>query len=56
MIGKEIKVQPSEEKDSVQMDKRNTADVFITKWWIPKTTIDKGIATVFEAMKNEHLV
>ena len=56
LIGKEIKVQPSEEKDSVQMDKRNTADVFITKWWIPKTTIDKGIATVFEAMKNEHLV
>jgi nucleoside-diphosphate-sugar epimerase len=56
LIGKQVKLQPSEEKDSVQMDKRNIADIFITKWWIPKTTIEQGIAKVFEAMKNEHLV
>lgn len=56
LIGKQVKLQPSEEKDNVQMDKRNIADIFITKWWIPKTTIDQGVAKVFEAMKNEHLV
>jgi nucleoside-diphosphate-sugar epimerase len=49
----DVKVQPSEEKDSVQLDKRNQASTFITKWWIPKTTIDQGIAKVFEEMKND---
>jgi nucleoside-diphosphate-sugar epimerase len=55
LIGKEIKVQPSEEKDSVQMDKRNLPDTYLTKWWMPKTTIEQGIAKVFEAMKNEQI-
>jgi nucleoside-diphosphate-sugar epimerase len=55
LIGKEIKVQPSEEKDSVQMDKRNLPDTYLTKWWMPKTTIEQGIAKVFEAMKNEQV-
>lgn len=50
-----IKVQPSTEKDSVQLDKRNQADTFIMKWWIPKTTIEQGISKIFEAMKNENL-
>lgn len=49
-----VKVQPSEEKDSVQLDKRNQADTFITKWWMPKTTIEQGIAKVFAAMKEEY--
>jgi len=54
LIGKDsIKVQPSEETDTVQLDKRNKPDTYITKWWIPKTTIDKGIGKVFEAMKND---
>jgi nucleoside-diphosphate-sugar epimerase len=57
LIGKyDIKLQPSLEKDSVQMDKRNKPNTYLTKWWIPKTTIEQGIAKVFEDMKNEHLV
>jgi nucleoside-diphosphate-sugar epimerase len=53
LIGKEVKLQPSKEKDGVQMDKRNSPDTYLTKWWIPKTTIENGIAKVFEAMKDE---
>jgi nucleoside-diphosphate-sugar epimerase len=56
LIGKYgIKLQPSTEKDSVQLDKRNQADTFIMKWWTPKTTIEQGISKIFEAMKNENL-
>jgi nucleoside-diphosphate-sugar epimerase len=55
LIGKSVKLQPSIEKDIVQMDKRNSADTYLTKWWIPKTTIEKGIAKVFEAMKGDYL-
>lgn len=29
------------------------ADLYITKWWMPKTTIDNGIAKVFEEMKHD---
>jgi nucleoside-diphosphate-sugar epimerase len=55
LIGKyDVKVQPSAEKDSVQMDKRNKPDTFIMKWWIPKTSIDQGIAKVFEEMKKDY--
>ena len=54
LIGKYgVKVQPSFEKDSVQMDKRNQPDMYLSDWWIPKTTIEQGIAKVFEAMKTE---
>jgi len=56
LIGKyDVKLQPSIEKDNVQMDKRNKPDTYLTKWWIPKTTIEKGIAKVFEAMKGYYL-
>ena len=56
LIGKyDVKIQPSSEKDSVQMDKRNRPDTYLMKWWTPKTTIDQGIAKVFEAMKNEQV-
>ena len=55
LIGKEVKIQASEEKDAIQMDKRNKPDTYLTKWWIPKTTIEKGIAKVFEAMKGNYL-
>ena len=53
MIGKEVKIKPGLAKDSVQMDKRNEADTYITGWWLPKTTIDTGIAKVFEDMKHD---
>ena len=52
-IGKQVSIKPGIAKDSVQMDKRNEADTYITGWWIPKTTIDNGIAKVFEAMKSD---
>lgn len=53
LIGKyDVKIKPGLAKDSVQMDKRNEADTYITGWWVPKTPLDKGIAKVFEAMKN----
>lgn len=56
LIGRNnIKISPSSQKDSVQMDKRNRPDTFITKWWQPKTTIEQGIAKVFEAMKNDRI-
>ena len=56
LIGKtDVKVLPSDEKDSVQMDKRNKPDLYITKWWMPKTTIEQGIAKVFLDMKNDRV-
>jgi nucleoside-diphosphate-sugar epimerase len=56
LIGKyDVKLQPSTAKDNVQMDKRNRPDTYLTKWWTPKTTIEQGIAKVFEAMKNEQV-
>lgn len=56
LIGRyDVKLQPSKEKDSVQMDKRNRPNTYLLKWWTPKTTIEQGIAKVFEAMKNEQI-
>ena len=54
LIGKyDVRIKSGLAKDSVQMDKRNEADNYILRWWIPKTTIDKGIAKVFNAMKKQ---
>ena len=54
-IGKhDVKIKPGAAKDSVQMDKRNEADLYITGWWMPKTPLDQGIAKVFDAMKKEY--
>jgi len=53
LIGKcDVKMQPSDQKDNVQMDKRNKPDTYLTKWWMPKTSIEQGISKVFEAMKG----
>jgi nucleoside-diphosphate-sugar epimerase len=49
-IGKEVKVVPSQEKDTVQMDKRNQPDTYLNKWWVPQTSIKDGIKKVFEAI------
>ena len=54
LIGRPIKINPGLAKDSVQMDKRNEADTYITGWWTPKTTIDQGIAKVFADMKKDY--
>jgi nucleoside-diphosphate-sugar epimerase len=56
MIGRhDIKLQPSTEKDNVQMDKRNIPDTYLSKWWMPKTTIQQGIAKVFEEMEKNYV-
>jgi nucleoside-diphosphate-sugar epimerase len=54
ILGKVVKSIPSVEKDSVQMDKKNRPDLFLTKWWMPKTTIEQGIIKVFEEMKKDY--
>ena len=55
LIGRyDVKIKPGLAKDSVQMDKRNEADTYITGWWTPKTTIDQGIAKVFADMKKDY--
>lgn len=55
LIGKyDVKVQPSTEKDNVQLDKRNKPDTYLTKWWLPTTTIQDGIAKVFQSMKENY--
>ena len=51
----DVKIKPGLAKDSVQMDKRNEADNFITGWWLPETTLDVGIQKVFDEMKKEYV-
>jgi nucleoside-diphosphate-sugar epimerase len=56
LIGRyKVKLQPSSEKDGVQMDKRNKPDTYLMKWWMPKTTIEQGIVKIFEEMKEIYL-
>ena len=50
----DVKIKPGLAKDSVQMDKRNEAETYITGWWTPKTGIDQGIAKVFAEMKKDY--
>jgi len=52
LIGKPVKIKPGLAKDSVQMDKRNQPNNYITGWWMPKTNLQEGIAKVFMEMKN----
>ena len=55
MIGRyDVKIKPGLAKDSVQMDKRNEADTYISGWWLPKTSIEQGIAKVFAEMKKNY--
>jgi nucleoside-diphosphate-sugar epimerase len=51
----DVKIKPGIAKDSVQLDKRNEANNYIMGWWMPKTTLDKGIAKVFEKIKEEYI-
>ena len=54
-IGKyDVKIKPGLAKDSVQMDKRNEADTYISGWWLPKTGISEGIGKVFDEMKKNY--
>ena len=49
----DVEIKSGLARDSVQMDKRNEADNYITGWWLPKTPIHEGIAKVFEEMKSD---
>ena len=49
-----VRIIPGLAKDSVQMDKRNEADTYITSWWLPKTGIEAGINKVFDEMKKNY--
>jgi len=53
IINRPVSITPGTSKDSVQLDKRNEASNYIHAWWIPETTIDQGIAKVFNEMKND---
>ena len=54
LIDKPVRINPGLAKDSVQMDKRNEADTYITGWWMPKTNMQDGIKAVFDEMKKEY--
>ena len=51
----DVKIKPGIARDSIQLDKRNEANNYIAGWWLPKTTLDKGIAKVFEKIKGEYI-
>jgi len=54
IVGKSVTIKPAEAKDTVQLNKRNEADTFITKWWLPKTTLHAGIRKVFDEMGKDY--
>ena len=54
LMGKKVDVIPSKEKDSVQMDKRNAPDTSMLRHWIPETSIEDGIAKIFNEMKKNY--
>ena len=51
----DVEIEPGEAKDSVQLDKRNNPDTYILDWWLPKTTIDKGVRKVYNEMRKNYL-
>jgi len=51
----DVKIKPGIARDSIQLDKRNEANNYITGWWLPKTTLDQGIAKVFNKIKEEYI-
>ena len=53
-IGQEVKIIRSKEKDTVQMNMKNKANDFVTKWWNPKTSIELGISKIFTQMYTEY--
>ena len=50
----DVKIEPGIEKDSIQLNKINEADLYITGWWTPKTNLETGITKVFTEMKKNY--
>ena len=53
-LGKYVIINPSTKTDEVQKNKRNEPDLYITKWWKPKTSLYDGITKVFESMRTDY--
>ena len=47
----DCKIIRGENKDTVQLDKRNEPDSYILNFWKPKTTLKNGIKNVFNLIK-----
>ena len=47
----DCKIIKGENKDTVQLDKRNEPDPYILNFWKPKTTLKNGIKNVFNLIK-----
>ena len=41
-----IEINPSKNKDTIQMDKRNISDTFLKKYWKPKFSLELGIRQI----------
>ena len=52
-LGKYVIINPSSKTDEVQKNKRNEPDLYITKWWKPRTSLYDGISNVFDSMMSD---
>lgn len=43
-----ISIEPSQNKDLVQLDKRNKPDMFLKKYWKPKFSLEHGIEEIIK--------
>ena len=43
-----VKIEPSKNKDIVQMDKRNKPDMFLKKYWKPRFSLEAGIQEIIK--------
>ena len=43
-----VKIEPSKNKDNLQMDKRNKPDMFLKKYWKPRFSLEAGIQEIIK--------
>jgi nucleoside-diphosphate-sugar epimerase len=51
---KNVKINTSYNKDSVQFNKKNLGNEYIKKWWNPKTNLEEGIFKIFNFIEKEY--
>ena len=51
IIGKEIKITPSEVSDTVQAGYLNEPDPYILNFWKPKIDLEEGIGKVIDELR-----
>jgi len=49
----DARIEPAQQKDMVQMNKKNEPDKTILKYWQPKTSIEDGIDKIIKAMNDQ---